>query len=395
MTILIVILIILILLLTYQYAQLSEQRKSRFTHTWFSKSNLATNRMKWWKWIILSMLLFFGCFSIFIPSCRQYTENILLLLLLVLIYWFAMKPITRLSSFQKRTLGEAILILTLLCSAFIGYEMFNYSLTEKSGFFQQPDFWKNLLLFTIPNFIWLMLVIYMIRYYTSFVTNKRQKKALKLLRLKTQLNSAQLEALQTRINPHFLYNALNSIAGLALTDGVNTRRMALALSRFFSYCSDPKASPLITVRKEIEIATTYLEIEKIRFGEKIDFQTNITPEAQIVLIPRLLLQPLVENAVKHGMHSSIPVLHIMIHIYTSDSLLVISVQDNGQPFPEDFIPGYGLKSIYDRLDILFPEQYEIILFNNPQKEVRITLNKKGCGKQIDKSQKFPENLIDY
>lgn len=67
MTTLIVILIILILLLTYQYVQLSKQHKSRFTHTWFSKSNLAINCMKWWKWIILSMLLFFDCFSIFIP----------------------------------------------------------------------------------------------------------------------------------------------------------------------------------------------------------------------------------------------------------------------------------------------------------------------------------------
>lgn len=365
----------LMILLAYQYAQMSERRKSRFTHTWFSKSKFSTNRMVWWKWVILFLLIFFGGLSIFTAVFRLHSESVLIFLLLLLIYWFCMKPISRLSSFRKRMIAEAILMLALLCSAYIGYQMFSYTqhISGEPSPFQHPYFWKYFLLFTIPNFVWIMLVIYMVRYYSSFVTTKRQEKALRLARLKTQLNSAQLEALQTRINPHFLYNALNSIAGLALTDGANTRRMALALSRFFSYCSDPKATPLITIREEIEIASTYLEIEKIRFGNKIDFQTHIDPDVETALIPRLLLQPLVENAVKHGMHGNIPILQITIRVTASRSRLTISIQDNGHPFPEDFLPGYGLKSIYDRLDILFPDQYEITLRNTPQKEVCITL----------------------
>lgn len=372
------ILFIIMILLAYQYAQMSERRKSRFSHTWFSRSKLFTHRMKWWKWMILSLLVFLGC--LFITGFGQHSRGLLLILPLFLIYMVFMKPIQRFSSSRKRRLGEALLILILICLTFLGYEIFNYSpeMPEEYLLFQGTRFWKNLFLFVLPNFIWIMLVIYMVRYYTTFVVNKRQEKALRLARLKTQLTSAQLEALQTRINPHFLYNALNSIAGLALTDGDSTRRMALALSRFFSYCSDPKASPIITIREEIEIATTYLEIEKIRFGDKIEFQTHISPEANTARVPRLSLQPLVENAVKHGMHSDIPVLHITIRAWCSAGQLFISVQDNGHPFPGDLLPGYGLKSIYDRLDILFPNQYEINLKNTPQKEVLIMIKVLQC-----------------
>lgn len=379
MSIFIVILFALLLvLLAGQYALFSEQRKSRFSHTWFSRSKLARHRMNWWKWTLLFLFIYAGCLMLIESIAIRPVEGILLFLLSAGIYWLCIKPIARISSFWKRTLSEGGLIFLLLCGVFFGYALLHRSWglpTDEVGL-QQRDFGKSFLLFLLPTFLWIMLVIHMVRYYTSFSTGKRQENALRLSRLKTQLHTAQLDSLNARINPHFLYNALNSIAGLATTDGQATRQMALALSRFFAYCSDQQAPHLVSVRQETEIAATYLEIEKIRFGKSIDVHIHIEPEVADCLVPRLLLQPLVENAVKYGRHNNTGNLSIRISVRSAKDRLSISVNDNGAPFPEDLIPGYGLKSIHDKLDVLFPDQYQVELRNEPVKEVYILLNKK-------------------
>lgn len=202
---------------------------------------------------------------------------------------------------------------------------------------------------------------------------KIKEKELEKLNLKNQLIQAQLDALHAKINPHFLYNSLNSIAGLALTDGNKTRKMAISLSKFFRYSINRESSNFSTLKEELEIAETYLEIEKIRFEELLNFKIITKENLEKLEVPRFILQPLVENAVKHGLKGNNNVLLIEVNVSHENNKLSLSVQDNGLPFPDDIQPGYGLNSVYEKLDLLFPEKYEVIISNSPVKQIKIII----------------------
>jgi len=201
-------------------------------------------------------------------------------------------------------------------------------------------------------------------YYEYFNSLKEQEKELKIVRLQQDLTRSQLDALSSKINPHFLYNTLNSIAGLAGTDGAKTRDMAIALSKLFRYNLNKEESNYVTVEDELEMVRTYLDIEKIRFDERLLYTIQIAPGLEKELIPRHLLQPLVENAVKHG--GSPEGINIHIDIRKENDRIEIAVGDNGKPFDTHFNPGYGLKSLYDKLDLLTAGNYEIAFLTAPK-----------------------------
>lgn len=207
-------------------------------------------------------------------------------------------------------------------------------------------------------------------YYDYHKGLKMQEKELQISRLQQQLSQSQLDALSSKINPHFLYNALNSIAGLAASDGLKTRNMAIALSKLFRYNINKEESNYVSVKEELEMVLTYLEIEKIRFEQRLQYSCNVPADLEEELIPRHLLQPLVENAVKHG--GSVDRLEISISLSKKEKKIAICVADNGKPFDQDFSPGYGIKSLYDKLDLLTSESYEIAFENNP-KQVCISI----------------------
>lgn len=207
-------------------------------------------------------------------------------------------------------------------------------------------------------------------YFLYFERYKTQQQELQIVRLQQQVAQSQLDALSSKINPHFLYNSLNSIAGLATEDGLKTREMAISLAKLFRYNINREENSYATVKEEMEMVSLYLEIEKIRFEERLQYTSNIEPGLVGQLIPKHLLQPLVENAVKHGAGPDGIFINVTIKKQGSD--IILSVQDKGKAFDTDFNPGYGLKSLYDKLDILAPGKYEIAFLNDP-KEVRIKI----------------------
>lgn len=192
---------------------------------------------------------------------------------------------------------------------------------------------------------------------------------------KSELSSkAELDALQARINPHFLYNSLNSIASLAQIDPKKTEEMAIALSQFYKYSTNRADEYMTSVADEVEILKTYLEIEKIRFGERLQFGIdthNLKNEWQI---PRFLLQPLAENAVKYGYNKTTNQILIEVKISDSAQQLTIEILDSGTPFLEDMKIGYGLSSIQKKLQLLFPERHSLEFINQPKKSVIIKIN---------------------
>lgn len=220
------------------------------------------------------------------------------------------------------------------------------------------------------------LIIINFKYIHLYILNKweeRQKKKVGQLKLQKKNIEMQFEALQAKVNPHFLYNSLNSIAGLASVDSDKTRQMALALSRFFRYSMNREQEMLIAAEQEAEMIETYLEIEKIRFGDRLNYNIEMPDNIKSYKIPRMLILPVVENCIKHGMNGNVVSVNIDISFFMTDAAFTISIKDNGAPFPEDIIPGYGIQSVYDKLDLLFPGKYNIELETYPEKDFRIHL----------------------
>lgn len=194
----------------------------------------------------------------------------------------------------------------------------------------------------------------------------------KLNQLKTQ---AELQSLQSRINPHFLYNSLNSIASLIHIDADKAEDMTLKLSKLFRYSINTQNENLTSVRDEVEIVKTYLDIERVRFGDRINFILDVDEAALNEQIPRFILQPLVENALKHGLNDMVKDGELKLKVEVSDNNLLLMILDNGKPFPDELNSGYGLQSTYEKLQLLYPNNYEIQIMNGLQKQIKITLPK--------------------
>lgn len=221
----------------------------------------------------------------------------------------------------------------------------------------------------------LLMIIGRLAYtYFNFKTlNAINEKDLEILHFREMQHRAELQALHSRINPHFLYNSLNSIAGLAKVDPEKTEKMALALSEFCRYTINKNNGTFSTVAEEAELAKIYLDIEKTRFGDKLEYQCNISDEARNMTIPRFLIQPLIENAIKHGISQLTGQGIINLVVYMHDNTLRIEVYDNGPAFSNSPTKGYGLQSIYDKLEILYKGQALINWQNEPQKYISVVI----------------------
>ncbi len=211
--------------------------------------------------------------------------------------------------------------------------------------------------------------IYLNHYTESIIKHKDLEfSQLKELQLATELNS-----LHAQINPHFLYNSLNSIASLAHINAKKTEEMALSLSDLFKYSINRKGEKLSTIRDEVEMAENYLKIEKIRFEDRLEFSVDVEPSLLENKIPRYVLQPLIENAVKHGTSNLEGKGNIHLNITKNNNILMISVGDNGPYFPEGLVSGHGLQSVYDLLRLSYGEQATMNWGNLPKKKITISI----------------------
>ena len=206
------------------------------------------------------------------------------------------------------------------------------------------------------------------------VTRKLTEQEYQLLNMEKLKNRAELDALQARINPHFLYNSLNSIASLVHEDPDKAETMTLLLSKLFRYSTGRDGSHFCSLEQELDMVKTYLEVEAVRFGDRLTF--TISPISQAtsqVQIPQFLLQPIVENAIKHGIAKRADDGLITVQIDHADDWLTIQVHDNGPAFPDTMGAGYGLRSIQDKLRLLYGETATVTLQNSPQKQVVLKL----------------------
>jgi sensor histidine kinase YesM len=200
-----------------------------------------------------------------------------------------------------------------------------------------------------------------------------RKKDLELALLSERHKQAELQSLRAKINPHFLYNSLNSIASLSTTDAQKTEKMALALSDFFKYSINREQNQLNLLSEELNAISTYLEIEKVRFGDRLSFEISCPADLLNIQIPQLLVQPLVENAIKHGLSQITGSGLIRIMVFKVGSLLKIRVYDNGPAFPDEPLSGYGLQNTLERISLQYGPKATINWQNLEEKFVEISI----------------------
>ncbi len=169
-----------------------------------------------------------------------------------------------------------------------------------------------------------------------------------LLTSKLRTSQAKAEARRYQLNPHMLFNSINAISSLIHTDPEKADRVLHNLADLLRYSLDKSSHPLIPLGTEISIVEKYLEIEKARFGERLDIEITVAPDCLTLQIPPLLIQPLVENAIKHN--NTTKQLKVSVSVHLHDGIAVISVADNGIGFKspnkqEVRISGVGLKNI--------------------------------------------------
>jgi len=177
-------------------------------------------------------------------------------------------------------------------------------------------------------------------------------------RLRELAARSELKALKAQINPHFLFNALNSISALISIDPDAAHRTLERLAGIFRGTLLASEKESVTLAKELELVDAYLDVERARFGDRLRVEQSISDEAKQVHVPPLILQPVVENAVRHGISPTVEGGRILIDARVADGALRIVVEDDGagiDPVDEEEMlsRGYGLRNVRDRLNTRF------------------------------------------
>ena len=179
--------------------------------------------------------------------------------------------------------------------------------------------------------------------------------------LQQQVTESELRALRAQVNPHFLFNCLNTIADLIVRNPARAETMTLRLAEVFRHVLDHSNRPLTSIRDEIEFLRTYLYIEEARFGDRLQVKIDVAPGLERVQIPSLILQPLVENALKHGLGPKPGPGHLTITVRTDGDQLQMTVEDDGMGPSEHPSKGLGLANIAERLQTLYQDRASVSL----------------------------------
>ena len=231
------------------------------------------------------------------------------------------------------------------------------SYTILSAIFSSNKAYMDLLMNSIPYKIITGIIFYtviILVYYLFIYYNNLQEKVKVESRLRMVLKETELNMLKSQINPHFLFNSLNSISSLTITNPEKAREMVIKLSDFLRYSVSNNASSFTTLEQEMANIRRYLEIEKVRFGDKLVFAFKLDGACRNHQIPVMLLQPLFENAIKHGVYESTEQVSIEMDCEYKEGYLEICIVNDFDPNAHARKgTGIGLNNIRERLRLLY------------------------------------------
>src|ERR1044071_6127072 len=285
-----------------------------------------------------------------------------------LVLWLSRRYCIERHNWRRRAalhFGISILLSSALVA--VHYPLFMVFVGRASSLTWLKTF--NVILLNLDKWMliyWVMLgVSHAFSYYNSF-----RKGELKASELRTQLVQSQLEALKMQVHPHFLFNTLHSISALRSKDAEGARKMITRLGDFLRLTLENSGTQEVTLQQEIEFLNGYLEIERIRFQDRLTTDIRVDPDVLDVRVPNLILQPIVENAMRHAIGNS-KSGRVEIVAAPRDGVVRIEVKDNGPGMDVGRIlearsgKGLGLANTQARLFGLYGEAARFELSNDP------------------------------
>jgi len=217
-------------------------------------------------------------------------------------------------------------------------------------FLNQTIAWRAML----GGLVYLVLVLI---YYLVSNSQKLQERTQQEERLKGMVRDAELNMLKSQINPHFLFNSLNSISSLTMTNPDEAREMIIRLSDFLRYSLKHRENEYVPLEEELGRMKDYLAIEKIRFGEKLLYEFHITAECKNFPVPTMIFQPLFENAIRHSVYESVKPVTIKFSCGPEEGYMKAVISNDYDPsVPGRKGTGVGLQNVRQRVALAYQEK---------------------------------------
>lgn len=232
-----------------------------------------------------------------------------------------------------------------------------------------PGWWRASLINYLQQLDWLLMT-YLFLIGVAFALAYRREseaRAVNSAQLETRLVEAQLQSLQRQLHPHFLFNTLNTISGLLRTDPDGADAMIDRLGDLLRMTLHKSGIQEVSLKEELDVVQKYVEIEQTRFGNRLTFETHIQPEVLDAQMPSLVLQTLVENAIRHGIAPNARPGFIAVTATREEGELVVQIRDSGDGLPPDRLMalnrGVGLDNTRARLEHLYRGKYQFTFAN--------------------------------
>ena len=259
----------------------------------------------------------------------------------------------RYNSLEETGIGRLVLFhlvaASILCGIWvtISYAIFQPFITEENHFLKDG----------CPSKIfagYLMYAIYLVFFYAVNYYQSLKEKIKKEGEYKALIREAELQALKSQINPHFLFNSLNSISSLTVSNPEKAQEMVINLSTFMRYSLMHNEKEMVSFSRELENIKLYLSIEKVRFGKKLNAEFEIDAHCLESEIPNMILQPLFENAIKYGVYETTEQVTIKTTcVCEGNSLKIIILNDYDANSIKRKGEGIGLRNIRKRMEIIY------------------------------------------
>jgi len=330
------------------------------------KHPVLTNKVRlilWWLvWFFLALgqsLLFYYAFGSFIGiSIVDSLVSLLIYSGIGLSLWY---PFSFFNTGEKRI---TVLISNLVASGALSITLWvlitkfimTTVLPEQNNY---QAYWTATFPYRIGSGVFIYGLIIM-TYYLFVSLSDLSEKSAREAKLESLVKETELKMLRSQINPHFLFNSLNSISSLTITDPEKARDMVVKLSEFMRYALSRKDEQPVSLQNELENLRLYLDIEKVRFGDKLTMEEDIDSNCLDFKIPVMLLQPLYENAVKHGVYESTESVRIKTQAKIIDGYFEIIISNNYETVPSlKRGTGTGLLNVSRRLELFYGNKASI------------------------------------
>lgn len=268
-------------------------------------------------------------------------------------------------------LEPALLLSAQLVSAWIAALHSGQSLEVAAIAKKWPGMFLNLFGFNLLIYGGVVVAWYAVTYYRDL-----QERRVEAAEMRALLQQAQLQALRSQLNPHFLFNTLHSIAELVHENPRLAEQMLLRLSDLLRKALHSSGAQEVSLEEELGFVKDYLEIEQLRLGDRLSVAWDIEPDALAARVPSLLLQPLIENAIRHGIAPSSRPGRLAIRARRDGDFFEVQVHDNGPGLVvngAESRKGIGLSNTKDRLQRLYGDQHRFELINDHGLRVNVRL----------------------